>query len=63
MAEALNGELKRLSEKSKLGDELIFHARNDTPFSDTNLLHQHLMSVPSCRRLSRSTIEREINRT
>src|SRR5439155_12770742 len=30
-------------------EELVFHTRNGTPFSDTNLLHKHLK--PSSRKL------------
>jgi integrase len=42
MPEALKDELKHLSEKSESEEHLIFHTRNGTPFSDTNLLHKHL---------------------
>jgi site-specific recombinase XerD len=41
MPEYLEDELKRLSEKSASGEHLVFQTRNRTPFSDTNLLHQH----------------------
>ena len=45
MPHALKGELKRLSEKAASGEHLVFHTRNGTPFSDTNLLHRHLKPV------------------
>jgi integrase len=45
MPESLKDELKRLREKSALGEHLVFQTRNGTPFSDTNLLHQHLKPV------------------
>jgi integrase len=46
MPDTLKDELKRLSEKAAaLGDHLVFQTRNGTPFSDTNLLHQHLKPV------------------
>jgi integrase len=45
MPDSLKDELKRLSEKAKLEEHLIFQTRNGTPFSDTNLLHQHLKPV------------------
>ena len=45
MPEPLKDALKRLSEKSASGEHLVFHTRNGTPFSDTNLLHQHLKPV------------------
>jgi integrase len=47
--QSLKDELKRLSEKSVSGEELVFHTRNGTPYSDTNLLHQHLK--PAGRKL------------
>jgi integrase len=42
MPDSLKDVLKRLSEKTASGEPLIFQTRNGTPFSDTNLLHQHL---------------------
>jgi integrase len=45
MPNFLKDVLKRLSEKAASGDHLIFQTRNGTPFSDTNLLHQHLKPV------------------
>ena len=46
MPDTLKDELKRLSEEAAaLGDHLVFQTRNGTPFSDTNLLHQHLKPV------------------
>ena len=45
MPQSLKDELKRLSEKSASGEHLVFQTRNGTPFSDTNLLHQHLKPV------------------
>jgi integrase len=45
MPQSLKDELKRLSEKSAPGEHLVFHTRNGTPFSDTNLLHRHLKPV------------------
>jgi integrase len=47
--ESLKDELKRLGKKSVSGEQLIFHTRNGTPFSDTNLLHKHLK--PAGRKL------------
>jgi integrase len=49
MPKSLEGELKRLSEKSTSGEQLVFHTRNGTPYSDTNLLHQYLK--PAGRKL------------
>ena len=51
MPESLASELKRFSEKSvrHSPEELIFHTRNRTPFSDTNLLHKQLK--PAGRKL------------
>ncbi len=45
MPESFKDGLKRLSEKAASGEQLIFQTRNGTPFSDTNLLHQHLKPV------------------
>ncbi len=45
MPESLQDALKRLCEKSASGEHLVFQTRNGTPFSDTNLLHQHLKPV------------------
>lgn len=45
MPEPLKDDLKRLSEKSASVENLVFHTRNGTPFSDTNLLHHHLKPV------------------
>ena len=45
MPESLKDELKRLREKAASGEHLVFQTRNGTPFSDTNLLHQHLKPV------------------
>jgi integrase len=45
MPEALKDALKRLNEKSASAERLVFHTRNGTPFSDTNLLHHHLKPV------------------
>jgi integrase len=45
MPKSLEGELKRLSEKSTSQEQLVFHTPNGTPFSDTNLLHQYLKPV------------------
>src|ERR1700694_4571557 len=45
MPGSLKDGLKRLSEKAASGEHLVFHTRNGTPFSDTNLLHQHLKPV------------------
>jgi integrase len=49
MPNSLKDVLKRLSEKSASGELLVFHTRNGTPFSDTNLLHKHLK--PAGRKL------------
>ena len=45
MPEPLKDALKRLGEKSTSAENLVFHTRNGTPFSDTNLLHHHLKPV------------------
>jgi integrase len=51
LPEPLTMELKRLSGLSVRQSEevLVFHTRNGTPFSDTNLLHKHLK--PTSRKL------------
>jgi len=57
----LKEELKRLSEKSALGEHLVFHTRNGTPFSDTNLFHHYLKPVGrklGMPRLNRHTLRR-----
>ncbi len=45
MPDSLKDELKHLREKAASGEHLVFQTRNGTPFSDTNLLHQHLKPV------------------
>jgi len=45
MPEPLKDALNRLREKSTSVENLVFHTRNGTPFSDTNLLHHHLKPV------------------
>jgi integrase len=45
MPEPLRNALKRLNENSASVENLVFHTRNGTPFSDTNLLHHHLKPV------------------
>ena len=49
MPQSLKDELKRLREKSASEELLVFHTRNGTPFSDTNLLHKYLK--PAGRKL------------
>jgi integrase len=49
MPQSLKDELRRLSEKSALGEHLVFQTRKGTPFSDTNLLHKYLK--PAGRKL------------
>jgi integrase len=56
MPESLRDALKHLSEKSVSGEHLIFQTRNGTPFSDTNLLHQHLK--PAGRKLGMPWLNR-----